>query len=79
MPSELLIVCGILVALTVASCIRLLFLHWELKALERELGPCWVPCPDCDDFWCERHELHVCDCDCPPIEDWVEDGWWPYK
>ena len=42
------------------------------------LKPCWVKCPDCDDAWCEEHQEHVADCDCPAIDEWAEQGVWPY-
>ena len=35
--------------------------------------PAWVPCTDCDEFWCNVHEQHAFDCPCPPIEDWTCD------
>ena len=31
-----------------------------------------VPCDMCDDFWCTRHQQHVYDCKCPPLEAWIE-------
>ena len=32
----------------------------------------WIKCNKCDDFVCTLHlMLHVYDCPCPPIEDWV--------
>lgn len=37
----------------------------------------WVPC-ECGEFWCKEHECHVHDCDCPGIEEWAEEGLWPY-
>lgn len=36
-------------------------------------APAWQKCPDCDDFWCSIHFMHVADCDCPPIEEWETD------
>jgi len=27
----------------------------------------WVPCPWCDDWWCNKHEEHVADCECPAL------------
>ena len=32
----------------------------------------WIPCDMCDDFWCTRHQQHVYDCKCPPLEAWIE-------
>ena len=36
-------------------------------------GPAWVPCPDCDDKWCNIHGKHAHECPCPPIEEWTTD------
>jgi hypothetical protein len=33
----------------------------------------WIECPDCDEFWCLRHEMHASECPCPPIEEWDSD------
>lgn len=42
--------------------------------------PLWIPCPCCDEYLCTRHELHVCDCDCPPINELDFDPYSdPYK
>jgi len=30
----------------------------------------WVPCPDCDDYWCLKHKRHVYACQCLCIEHW---------
>ncbi len=38
--------------------------------------PAWVRCPCCENFWCNRHEMHAHDCRCPPIEEWTTD---PYS
>ena len=36
--------------------------------------PAWVECPEeCGDYWCNIHEQHTGDCDCPPIDEWVTD------
>jgi hypothetical protein len=29
----------------------------------------WVQCPLCEDWWCQLHNEHVYECDCPPLED----------
>lgn len=29
----------------------------------------WVRC-HCENWWCRRHQRHVHNCDCPPIEEW---------
>lgn len=39
----------------------------------------WVPCPDCDDYWCNIHGEHAYDCDCPGIEEWAEIDLSPYE
>lgn len=31
------------------------------------LNGTWVPCPDCEDWYCRKHEEHVADCDCPGL------------
>lgn len=38
--------------------------------------PAWVPCECCEEFVCTIHGGHVCDCACPPIEEWETD---PYS
>ena len=32
--------------------------------------PAWVPCPDCDEFWCTIHEKHTFECACPEVDEW---------
>jgi hypothetical protein len=32
----------------------------------------------CQDYWCEVHKMHVHDCPCPSIEEWVRQRKWPY-
>jgi hypothetical protein len=40
----------------------------------------WIPCPDCDDYWCTIHGKHAYDCECPDIDIWVEKkGILPYE
>jgi hypothetical protein len=29
----------------------------------------WFICDMCDDWYCSTHNMHVCDCRCPPIEE----------
>jgi len=41
-----------------------------------ENPPAWEKCPDCDSYWCNIHNMHAYDCDCPPIDDWDKD---PYS
>jgi hypothetical protein len=38
----------------------------------------WVPCDDCDDFFCSIHKEHVADCACPGIEAWAKRNIDPY-
>lgn len=42
--------------------------------------PAWIPCPDCDEYYCTIHKMHAWECECPPVEDWIEDiGILPYE
>ena len=36
----------------------------------------WIPCSNCDEWWCRFHEKHVFECGCPGIE---ELGFDPYS
>ena len=36
----------------------------------------WARCQCCDDFWCNIHQMHAHDCECPPIDEWDRD---PYS
>lgn len=39
----------------------------------------WIECDMCEDFICTVHaNLHAADCECPPVEYWVEFGLDPY-
>lgn len=38
----------------------------------------WIKCTDCDDFWCTEHNVHVADCECPSLEEWLEINKDPY-
>jgi hypothetical protein len=38
----------------------------------------WTMCDDCDDFWCTIHKEHVADCECPTLEEWLDNGKDPY-
>jgi len=38
--------------------------------------PAWIPCDNCEEYWCTIHEKHAFECDCPPIEEWTVD---PYN
>ena len=31
--------------------------------------PLWIPCPECENFWCTMHQIHAHDCICPAIEE----------
>jgi DNA (cytosine-5)-methyltransferase 1 len=33
----------------------------------------WIPCPCCDEYWCNIHRQHACDCPCPEIDEWETD------
>ena len=35
--------------------------------------PAWEPCSCCDEFWCNVHDCHAFECDCPPIDEWTSD------
>lgn len=41
--------------------------------------PLWTPCEDCDDFWCNYHDKHTYDCDCPTIDEFCEIDFDPYS
>lgn len=38
--------------------------------------PAWESCRHCGEFWCNVHQVHAFDCECPPVEDWDTD---PYS
>jgi hypothetical protein len=38
-----------------------------------EPRPAWIPCPDCDGYFCTIHGKHVADCECPEIDEWAID------
>jgi len=42
------------------------------------MSACWTECPDCGDFFCNIHQEHAADCDCPGIEEWAEFDVFPY-
>jgi len=29
----------------------------------------WIPCDNCDEYWCSIHWLHVFECACPGYEE----------
>ena len=37
------------------------------------IGPAWIPCDACQDWWCLIHDAHVFECPCPPLDEWAED------
>ena len=39
--------------------------------------PAWGRCADCQEWWCNLHQKHVFECDCPPIEEWAHDPYEP--
>ena len=45
--------------------LNVLFSQW------RQLVPIWEKCAGCESFHCNRHDLHIEDCMCPPIEQWA--------
>jgi len=51
----------------------------KLKHTKVIRKPAWIPCPDCDDYWCTLHQCHVYDCECPDVEVWAKRGVWPYE
>ena len=38
----------------------------------------WTECDMCDEFICNVHDMHVCDCECPDIDTWVAADLFPY-
>jgi len=50
--------------------------EWSADAAGLKQGAVWIPCDDCEEFYCTIHEKHVCDCDCPEIDEW---GFSPYE
>ncbi len=47
-----------------------------IRAERRAEQPCWIPCPDCGEFWCNLHDMHAFECECPPVDEWRTD---PYS
>jgi hypothetical protein len=39
----------------------------QFEANDPYLSKTWVPCDNCDDFWCVLHQEHVYDCSCPGL------------
>lgn len=42
----------------------------------QRLAP-WVTCPNCENYWCNIHNQHAHECECPPVEDWTTDPYEP--
>ena len=40
---------------------------------------CWIPCPDCDDYFCTQHGKHAWECECPSIDVWAKHDIDPYS
>lgn len=38
----------------------------------------WTRCDFCDDVWCNIHECHAYECDCPKLDGWMDCGVDPY-
>lgn len=45
----------------------------RLWIMARYALPAWEQCGCCDEFWCNIHDMHAFECDCPPIEEWNSD------
>lgn len=44
------------------------------------LNPAWELCEACEDYLCNIHPgLHVHECDCPYIDEWIEISIDPYS
>lgn len=37
----------------------------------------WIPCPCCDDHYCQIHGVHAFECPCPPVEEWATSPYGP--
>jgi DNA (cytosine-5)-methyltransferase 1 len=48
----------------------------EISESRNDGSPAWMPCPCCDDWWCNVHEMHTGECPCPEIDEWDFD---PYS
>ena len=36
---------------------------------ETKQEPIWVECEWCEEYWCNLHEMHAFECECPPIDE----------
>lgn len=43
------------------------------------LVPAWVPCYECDEYYCTIHNRHASECDCPGVDEWSHAGIDPYN
>lgn len=51
-------------------------LRWGRADVQEDIVP-WVECPEgCGEYWCNIHDMHAFECDCPPLEEWNRD---PYS
>lgn len=41
--------------------------------------PAWLLCECCEDYLCTIHGGHVFDCECPALEEWIDQGVDPYS
>jgi len=39
----------------------------DVEEADPYLSGTWVPCPDCDDWFCTVHQEHAHECACPPV------------
>lgn len=49
-----------------------------IKNCSTQAQAAWVPCIDCDEYFCTIHEMHAHECDCPPVDEWPA-GSSPYE
>jgi hypothetical protein len=42
-----------------------------MRNIDPYLAGVWVLCELCEDYFCIRHQKHVADCECPPLEEWI--------
>ncbi len=45
----------------------------EISESWNDGSPAWMPCPCCDDWWCNVHEMHTGECPYPEIDEWDSD------
>lgn len=44
--------------------------------LAEDIRTCWQPCPDCDEWWCNIHQQHAFECECPEVDYWTTEPYW---